>query len=57
MTPIHKPINELWTITTEMRFFAETYKKFDNTRIIINETYYTLKKTFDKNDPNKKQNK
>lgn len=56
MTPIHKPINELWTKSINIRFFAETYKKFTNTRITINHTYYTLKNTFDKNDPNKKQN-
>ena len=56
MTPIHKPIDELWTITINIRFFAETYKKFANTRIIINDTYYTLKNTFHKNDPNNTRN-
>lgn len=56
MTPISKHINELWTITIKMSFFAETYNKFAKTIATINNTYYTLKNTFDKNDPNNTRN-
>ena len=56
MNSASKHINELWTCTINMRFFSETHKKFKNTRVVINNAYYTLKIAFDKNDPNNRRN-
>lgn len=38
-----------------MRFYAETYEKFNNTRVEIKNIHYNSKKTLIKNDPNNRR--